>query len=629
MSDTPISRSADGFYHPASEAEVIALVNFARAEGKQVRARGATHSVAFSIYTDPVGNLPPNMTLEQVPPAGNNIDIAFDRMMALTWIDDDAGIVEAQPGIHLGFDPSDPFGVSTLANSFLYQIFQKGWAVNNLGGITHQTISGFTGTGSAGGSVIHSFDNVTAYRVVDGLGQATWIEQGDPAFPAMLTHCGLLGIVTAMRFQLVPMYNVTGTEITTTTGGDCPIDLFGPGVPAGPGGPAKPSLQQFFAETPYSRMTWWPQKGCERVQIWQADRVPASDLDLVPYQQFTPGFSGQTSMLLASLFFVLLGNTNLGTILGLLRKNVLQYFLNLARLWESGLIGGLRGVLSFAGAAMVSAGVFLIGALLGLIPGVMRGLFHLILPLFNPVQSTAKATRFSDWYWRSLCMDNTADDVLLGTEFVEIWLPIQYTQQVMNLLRTMFEQGGPAATGILPRKSTLLPPARRGSTRPTATARMRTRTGSADLTPIGTATMPALPTRSTGFSNNIGIFCAPTRSRSGSTGANSSRSTIFPAGRNIMATICQNWANSSPCASNVIRRTCSSPNTGSCVCWAREWGNSGVKGQRTEISVARSFGTPRPVRPKTSMPLMRWLASAWLGRRSTRLPIRIWHSPSQ
>jgi len=447
MSDTPISRSADGFYHPASEAEVIALVNFARAEGKQVRARGATHSVAFSIYTDPVGNLPPNMTLEQVPPAGNNIDIAFDRMMALTWIDDDAGIVEAQPGIHLGFDPSDPFGVSTLANSFLYQIFQKGWAVNNLGGITHQTISGFTGTGSAGGSVIHSFDNVTAYRVVDGLGQATWIEQGDPAFPAMLTHCGLLGIVTAMRFQLVPMYNVTGTEITTTTGGDCPIDLFGPGVPAGPGGPAKPSLQQFFAETPYSRMTWWPQKGCERVQIWQADRVPASDLDLVPYQQFTPGLSGQTSMLLASLFFVLLGNTNLGTILGLLRKNVQQYFLNLARLWESGLIGGLKGVLSFAGAAMVSAGVFLIGALLGLIPGAMRGLFHLILPLFNPVQSTAKATRFSDWYWRSLCMDNTADDVLLGTEFVEIWLPIQYTQQVMNLLRTMFEQGGPAATG--------------------------------------------------------------------------------------------------------------------------------------------------------------------------------------
>ena len=447
MPTTPIAKAADGFYHPASEDDVVALINFARAGGLQVRARGATHSVAFSIYTDPVDNLPPNMTLEAVPPAGANIDIAFDQMMALTWIDDAAGIVEAQPGIHLGFDPSDPFGVSTLANSFLYQIFQKAWAVNNLGGITHQTVSGFTGTGSAGGSVIHSFDNVTAYRVVDGLGQAAWIEQSDPEFPAMLTHCGLLGIVTAMRFQLVPMYNVAGTERTTTTGADCTVDLFGPGVPAGQGSPAKLSLQQFLAETPYSRMTWWPQKGCKLVQIWQADRVPASDLGLVPYQQFSPTFSGQTKMLLASLFFVLLGNTSVVTILGLLRKNVKQYYLNLVRLWESGLVGGGKSALNLAGATAVSAGVFVVGALLGLLPGAMRGLFHLILPVFNPVQSKAQETKFSDWYWRSLCMDNTADDVLLGTEFVEIWLPVQYTEQVMNLFRTMFEQGGTAATG--------------------------------------------------------------------------------------------------------------------------------------------------------------------------------------
>ena len=41
-----------------------------------------------------------------------------------------------------------------------------------------------------------------------------------------------------------------------------------------------------------------------------------------------------------------------------------------------------------------------------------------------------KPTLFDDYYWRSLPMDNTADDILLGTEFTEIWVPLQYTQRL-------------------------------------------------------------------------------------------------------------------------------------------------------------------------------------------------------
>ncbi|MGH6786375.1 MAG: hypothetical protein ACREBO_06055 [Novosphingobium sp.] len=434
MPTPPIPRAADGFFHPASEAEVIALVDYARANKLQLRARGATHSVAFSIYTDPVDGVPPNQTLEQSPPAGPNLDLALDKMIALTWIDEAAGLVEVEAGCHLGYDPSDPFGASTLANSFLHQAFEKGWAVNIVGGITHQTVSGFTAMGSAGGSIEYAYDNIVAFRVVDGLGQASWIEAGDPVFDAMLTSCGLLGVVTAMRFQLVPMYNIAGDEATTTTGADCPIDLFGPGDAR------RPSLAKFLTDTPYSRLTWWPQKGCERVQIWQASRAPASNADLVPYQEFTTDLIGQVKQLAASTIYVLIGNDELGRIFSLLAVNLRQFHRNLGGMWGKG--AGELG----AGAVTVVLGalVLLVGAIMGLLKGSMRALFRHVLPLFAPL---SKPAPFHDWYWRSLCMDNTADDVLLGTEFIEVWVPIQHTQRVMTLFRGMFEAKGSAATG--------------------------------------------------------------------------------------------------------------------------------------------------------------------------------------
>ena len=442
MPTPPIARAADGYFHPADESEVIALINYARANGLQVRARGASHSVALSIYTDPVDGKPANKTLEREPPRGSNVDIAFDRMRTLSWIDADTGIVEAEPGMHLGKDPSDPFRVPTLEKSFLHQIFVKGWAVNIVGGITHQTVSGFTGTGSAGGSIIYAFDNVIAYRVVDGLGTASWIEQGDPEFAAMMTHVGLLGVVTKLRFQLIPTYNIQGTEITTTMGADCPIDLLGPGDKM------RPSLQQFLTEQPYSRMTWWPQHGCERVQIWQASRIPASKTGLVPYQEFTPNLAGQAKQLMASLFFVLLGNRNLFRIFHLLLKNIAQFRRNVAALWSRGSLGAAGALLAWLPAALGGLVLGLAGLILGIVPGTMQRLFTTLLPVFNSLTKTHPPTRFSDWYWRSLCMDNTADDVLLGTEFTEIWLPIQHTQQVMNLLQGMFDAKGTAATGF-------------------------------------------------------------------------------------------------------------------------------------------------------------------------------------
>ena len=443
MATPPIARAADGYFHPASEAEVIALVNYARAEQRQIRVRGAAHSAALSIYTDPVDGKPINKTLEQVPPTGDNLNLALDQMIALDWIDAAHGVVEAEAGVHLGHDPNDPFGTSTLENSFLHHCYLAGWAVDTLGGITHQTISGFTGTGSAGGSVMYGFNNVTAYRVVDGLGNAAWIEQGDPAFPAMITAVGLLGIVVKMRFQLIKMYNIEGTEVTTSTGADCPINLFG--APHD----QRPSLQQFLTDTPYARITWWPQAGCERVQVWQAIRVstPPPGTKLFPYQEFTPDFMGQAKQLAASLFFVLLGNTGMVRIQKLLAKNVAQVRRNLTGIWTKGWLGSAAPVAAQGTALVLGALVHALALLLGAVPGTTKALFTTLMPLFNQLTGSGQPTRFSDWYWRSLCMDNTADDVLLASEFAELWVPIQHATDVVKLLQGMFDAKGSKATG--------------------------------------------------------------------------------------------------------------------------------------------------------------------------------------
>lgn len=454
MATPPIARAADGYYHPASEDEVIALVNHARTAGLQIRVRGATHSVAFSIFTDPVDGKPENKTLEFTPPAGPNLNLSLDRMIALHWIDEQLGIVEVEAGCHLGSNPGDPYGKSTLENSFLHQIYLKGWAVDALGGITHQTVSGFTATGSAGGSTVHAFDNVIAFRVVDGLGQASWIEREDPIFGAMLTSVGLLGIVTRMRFQLVRMYNIAGSQVTTRIDAECPLNLFDAE------NDPRPTVREFLSSTPYARITWWPQQGCERVQIWQAERVDTTDKGLKPFRDFPRGLLGQSQQLAASLFFVLLGNRNLARILRLMSKNIARYHHNLVRDWSKGLLGGAAPLFALLPTALLGALILALALLLGIIPGTARALFTTMLPVFITRVRRGPKTQFNDYYWRSLCMDNAADDELLASEFCEIWVPIQHSGTAMKLLQGMFEAGGFKATGYYALEVYAGPPAK-------------------------------------------------------------------------------------------------------------------------------------------------------------------------
>ena len=121
MTSTVIEPGADGLYHPATEAEVIALVAFARANGKQLRARGSTHSVAWSIYTDPVAGTPPNRTLTR------------RQREALQWVGDGKttqdiaqimGLTQATIEKHLRL-ARDALNVETTAQAVLKAAFQN------------------------------------------------------------------------------------------------------------------------------------------------------------------------------------------------------------------------------------------------------------------------------------------------------------------------------------------------------------------------------------------------------------------------------------------------------------------------------------------------------------------------
>ena len=142
----------DGFYHPASEDELVALVQMANGQGRLIRVRGAAHSISRSIYADPFGDLV-NRVSWQTPPSEANVNVMLDRYRGWRVKDESRKLVEADAGIHLGADPSDPTNTATLETSLLHQLWHsKGWSFSNLGGITHQTVSGFTATGSSGGS---------------------------------------------------------------------------------------------------------------------------------------------------------------------------------------------------------------------------------------------------------------------------------------------------------------------------------------------------------------------------------------------------------------------------------------------------------------------------------------------
>jgi hypothetical protein len=437
----------DGFHHPADESELVGLVKAAYQEGHQLRVRGAAHSVAHVTYTDPLNALP-NRVDEQSPPSGENVNVMLDKYRGWRVTDAERKLVEADAGIHLGADPSDPTGTATLESSLLYQLWKdKGWTLSDTGGITHQTVSGFTATGSSGGSVQFSAnENLHGFRVIDGTGEIYEVSRDDDdpdLFYSMSPSLGLLGVVSKVTFQCVDAFNITGQEAVTTLEG-CAIDVLGDGTPE------RPSLEAFLRDSEYSRLVWWPQRGVERILTWQCQQIrPQLGFAPTRYEEFTD--DPETAEVLISLLFTIFGNLDdlsaakpkLAATFGQVEK-ALEALAKIEGLGEVGKI--LARFLDELLKHGVDAAITLLEPFAPLIRREVPAIFPKILGAFVSLDSDKDGMQkgepqaFRDWSWQGLPMDNQADDVLVPTEFTELWVPLPRTGDSMRLLQRYFTE---------------------------------------------------------------------------------------------------------------------------------------------------------------------------------------------
>ena len=399
---------SDDFHHPASEEELVALVRNAGKRRCELRVRGSGHSIAPAIYTDAL-----------VDGRTGSIDVMLDRYTSIDF-DDARRQVTVQAGCHLGLDPRDPTGTSTWESSLLAALDARGWALPDLGGVTHQTVSGFLMTGSSGGTVMHAVEEaVVAIRFIDGLGQIHHVERGkDEIFDAVVCSMGLLGVISKLTFQCVPRFDIIGREDITTEKG-CAYGLYDSGS-RGLGG--------FFRETEYSRLMWWPQKGVERVVTWQARRM--RDADYVAE-------TGPRGALRPKRYQALGDDLPQGR-LGRPVSNAVQ--------WAG---GKFYDALDSAGQARVALERRLPAA--APIGRAASALFASrvlpsVLGQFVPLDQKGPQRFWDSWY-DGLPMDNQMSEASLPTTFTEIFVPLDETARAMKLLRSHFKAGGLDATG--------------------------------------------------------------------------------------------------------------------------------------------------------------------------------------
>ncbi|MFT3766705.1 MAG: FAD-binding protein [Minicystis sp.] len=495
-----IPRGDNGYFQPSSEEELQALIKYAHDNGVPLRVRGSAHSVTQSIYTNGYDGT-------GIPP-GDAIDVMLNRYRKITITPDPKdpshATVEVEAGCNLGFNPYDPTHTSTWENSLNNHLLAAGYALEDTGGITHQTISGFMSTGSSGGSLTYSFDrNLIRFTFIDGTGKLWDVSRDDPdpvkrdMFFAAGVSMGLLGVISRVWLRVGPTFNIYGTQTTTETS-KAGIDLFGKGT-------GDPSLVEFFRNTPYTRLMWWPQHGLDRMSVWQAARMaPRPGFKPQPYEEM--GRAPRIEALAGSLFYTFIGN--LGDVSVVPDKLVNWYKHLEGTLADSPNINACPPVrlanqrqgkieVGDVVAKLVEPMAKGIEKLIAEKPEAARRLAELApqglaaapqekmgLPLWlaklitdgikaflEKTLSTPEAQKIADvlneympwlityvlevfitegtqYFWETwrcgLPMDNQMDDQLWDTVFTELWIPVEKSAEVMSALATFYAAGGDA-----------------------------------------------------------------------------------------------------------------------------------------------------------------------------------------
>ncbi len=405
------------YWLPENVKDVLRLVDEAHKDKEVICLRGAAHS--FPIIGE----------LEQGSATGTPYRyVMLSKMNAVKF---KGRTVKVEAGCHLGVDPGDPTGISTLENSLLYQMDQRGLALPDLGGITHQSVGGFLSTGSSGGSTRYSFESaLLSVDIVTCEGGKATLKTfkrpagrnpnpDDPFFAVGMAGRGLFGVIVSATFEGIPKFFIAGQEATTELE-DCEIDILGDGKKS-----KKPSLQDFFQTKrginpapEYSRLIWWPQAGVNKMVVWKAWRTTSdkakkwaypkvadpSKNPMKPYQE-VPWIGGSP----------LLGNIG-----------ACMMYTAIAR-WPDWLIDTIGNSANSKNIVQMVDEVF------------YPMIFPQLIGLFVRADDAEGPQRFCDVGYTGLPMDNQMYDHLMPVWFTELWIPIEKTQAVMNALKKFYD----------------------------------------------------------------------------------------------------------------------------------------------------------------------------------------------
>lgn len=497
-------RAADGCYHPATEAELAALVAHAGRTGTRLRVMGSTHSVWRAIVTDGFNGA-------ATPP--DEFCVVLDRYTTVfpSEIDPanpESRLVEVQAGCHIGMSPTRPVQARVIErpdessvrdaspwhdgrweNSLTAILHHRdGLALPDLGGISHQTVAGYISTGSSGGTVKWStHDAIARLRVIDASGAIVELtpDGDDPDwFRAAAIGLGLCGVISTITFRCVPAYDLIGRETISDVRQSPAMDFYGDRPESG-----LPSLERFVIETDYARLMWWPQRNFDRLVVWQASRAPyLPERRLRPYREIA--HFPVASQVAASIVYTILGNLDDP-------DRALAQVVRLRRArrdvdW-SGVGRAIKGLFSrpsdpahgehgtgdrhnaiTLGAAwlpivqlLVTAGDEMLSsvitrrlfrrAIARLRAMVPKHLPTLLDPFVSAGKNGAPAIQeFCDRGFMALPLDNEMDDLLMPTWFTEMWVPFTpgdgRLQDTIARLRRCFDadgtpEGAYAATG--------------------------------------------------------------------------------------------------------------------------------------------------------------------------------------
>ena len=369
-----LEKSNQTIQYPTNEHEIQALIQHAYQHGSTiVRVIGSGHSYNKAIYDG-----------QDMDPKEKLTVISLEEHHGVT-IDKKNNVAIVKAGTVIG--PNPEVDNKNIEESLVGILNQHGYAIPDLAGITRQTIAGFLSTGAAGGSLSYSFyDVLVGVRLIDGKGTIHDISKKDSKFYAAGISMGLFGIITSVNISLTTKsYYIKGSEtvslITPPSSNasiGCPIDMFGDGSRL------YPSLTKFLKNGPdYSRIFWYPVKGCDRSVIWEASRYDRKPIPpIVPYPE--PVDANLTAEALQVADILMAVNT--------LAEDTEEFYSFLCSILDQGEPFGKR--------------------------------------------------KFFDIYYNSLPMDNYADYKVLRYSFTELWVPIEKTKVVANTLRNYYSTHG-------------------------------------------------------------------------------------------------------------------------------------------------------------------------------------------